>query len=69
MKNDPRYCSVCEKLLLKQDLFGYVLLTTCDSCDKIIHEQCYMKHHREMHDLIAVIVDEQETIKQQYFYF
>ena len=65
MKNDPRYCSVCDKLLLKQDFFGYVLLTSCDSCDKIIHELCYMKHHRDMHDLIAVVVEEQEVMKQQ----
>ena len=66
MKNDPRYCSVCNKLLLKQNFFGYVLLRSCDSCDEIIHEACYMEHHQIMHELIAVIVEEKEKTKQHY---
>ena len=68
MKNDPRYCSVCEKLLLKQDLFGYVLLRSCDSCTAIIHEHCYMEHHQKVHNLIAIIVEEKDETKQQYFF-
>lgn len=68
MKNDPRYCSACGKLLLKQDFFGYVLLRSCDSCEKIIHENCYLKHHQIEHDLIAVVIEEKEEIKEQFYF-
>lgn len=60
MKKDPRYCSVCKKLLLKQNQFGYVLLTSCDRCSEIIHDECYLEHHRMMHDLIAVVVEDEK---------
>ncbi|MHA2174715.1 MAG: hypothetical protein ACXABI_07795 [Candidatus Hodarchaeales archaeon] len=59
MKTDPRYCSVCKKLLLKQNLFGYVLLTSCDNCSEIIHEDCYLEHHKRMHDLIAILIGDE----------
>ncbi|MHA1977994.1 MAG: hypothetical protein ACW98I_13895 [Candidatus Hodarchaeales archaeon] len=60
MRNDPRYCLVCNKLLLRQDLFGYVLLTSCDSCTAIVHEICYLEHHQIAHNLIALLIEEEE---------
>ena len=66
MKTDPRYCSVCKKLLLKQNLFGYVLLTSCDSCAEIIHEECYLEHHKQKHNLIAVIIEDKEIQTPSY---
>ncbi len=66
MKTDPRYCSVCMKLLLKQNLFGYVLLTSCDSCSEIIHEKCYLEHHRRKHNLIAIVFEEETIEKSTY---
>ena len=66
MNNDPRYCSACKKLLLKQDLMGYVLLTSCDTCTEIIHEMCYLKHHQNAHDLIAIVIGEEDIQKETY---
>jgi hypothetical protein len=66
MSKDPRYCSVCRKLLLKQDEMGFVLLTSCDFCSEIIHEACYFEHHRKKHDLIAVIIEEPNIQPETY---
>lgn len=66
MTDDPRYCSVCKKLLLKQNQLGFVLLTSCDMCTKIIHDTCYFEHHRKEHDLIAIIVEEENMQKETY---
>lgn len=57
MKNDPRFCSVCDKLLLKQDQTGFVLIIRCDQCKKLIHERCYLNHHLIDHNLIGVIIE------------
>ncbi|MFW9903230.1 MAG: hypothetical protein ACFFFH_02775 [Candidatus Thorarchaeota archaeon] len=57
MKNDPRFCSVCGKLLLKRDRSGFVLVIRCDQCNNLIHEKCYMNHHISCHNLIGVIIE------------
>ena len=63
MEKDSRFCSVCQAPLLKQDKFGYVLVTRCDQCSLIIHERCYLEHHIQEHELIAVITEQGEEIK------
>lgn len=55
--NDRRFCSVCNKPLLKQNRFRMVSIIHCDSCDEYIHQNCYYKHHINRHDLIAVIIE------------
>lgn len=60
MKDDPRFCPVCDKLLLKKDPSGFVLVIRCDQCYKLIHERCYMNHHLIHHELIGVITEIEE---------
>ncbi|MHA2224878.1 MAG: hypothetical protein ACXAC8_06725 [Candidatus Hodarchaeales archaeon] len=62
MKNDLRFCDVCEKQLLKQDRYGFVLIVRCDFCFKLVHESCYLIHHQENHHLIAVIHESSEKV-------
>ena len=57
MKNDLRFCSVCDKLLLKRDKSGFVLVIRCDQCKNLIHERCYLEHHKMCHDLIGVVIE------------
>ncbi|UCG03467.1 MAG: hypothetical protein JSW11_05625 [Candidatus Heimdallarchaeota archaeon] len=57
MKNDSRFCSVCDKLLLKRDRSGFVLVIRCDQCKKLIHERCYLNHHLECHNLIGIVIE------------
>ncbi|MFX1515718.1 MAG: hypothetical protein ACFFC6_05370 [Promethearchaeota archaeon] len=57
MKNDPRYCPTCDKLLLKQDPSGFVLVIRCDQCKTLIHEKCYLNHHLMSHALIGVVIE------------
>jgi len=59
MSRDIRYCSVCNRLLLKQDTTGFVLIIQCDQCTQYIHETCYLIHHQLHHDLIAIIPEEE----------
>jgi len=61
MNNDPRFCLVCEKLLLKQDRHGFVLVIRCDQCYHLVHERCYLEHHRKHHELIGIITLCEET--------
>ncbi|MFX0126394.1 MAG: C1 domain-containing protein [Candidatus Hodarchaeota archaeon] len=61
MKNDPRFCFVCGKLLLKRDRNGFVLVIRCDQCEKLIHERCYMDHHLIHHNLIGVEIESEVT--------
>ncbi len=67
MKDDPRFCVVCGKLLLKRDHYGFVLVIRCDQCYKLVHERCYLNHHIISHDLIGVIT-EQEDKKDLIFF-
>ncbi|MFX0016670.1 MAG: C1 domain-containing protein [Promethearchaeota archaeon] len=57
MENDPRFCSICNKLLLKRDRFGFVLIIRCDQCNKLVHDRCYLDHHLTRHNLIGIIVE------------
>jgi hypothetical protein len=57
MKDDPRFCSVCDKLLLKRDRSGFVLVIRCDQCNNLIHEKCYMDHHILYHNLIGIVIE------------
>ena len=57
MKNDPRFCSECDKLLLKRDRSGFVLVIRCDQCKKLIHERCYFNHHLTYHNLVGVLIE------------
>ena len=67
MKSDPRFCPICDKLLLKQDHKGFVLVLRCDQCNKLVHESCYLNHHISQHKLIAVITEVEEK-ELSYFY-
>jgi phage FluMu protein Com len=67
MKNDPRYCSVCDKLLLKRDRSGFVLVIRCDQCNSLIHEQCYMNHHISCHNLIGVVIESEVNKEYKIF--
>ena len=61
MKDDPRFCPVCNKLLLKQDRHRFVLIVRCDICYHLIHERCYLEHHIKQHELIGLITEIKET--------
>lgn len=68
MEKDSRFCSVCQTPLLKQDKFGYVLVTRCDQCIQMIHERCYLEHHIQEHELIAVITEHVDGITKSLLY-
>lgn len=57
MKNDLRFCSVCNKPLLKRDRYGFVLVVRCDQCNELIHDRCYLNHHLICHNLIGVVIE------------
>ena len=57
MKDDPRYCPICDRLLLKRDRSGFVLVIRCDQCKLLIHEKCYLNHHLICNNLIAVVIE------------
>ena len=61
MKYDPRFCSVCGKLLLKRDRSGFVLVIRCDQCNSLIHEKCYMDHHISCHNLIGIVIESENN--------
>ncbi len=61
MKDDPRFCLICTKPLLKRDTYGFVLVIRCDQCNKLIHERCYLEHHKRHHNLIGVITKDDDT--------
>jgi hypothetical protein len=67
MNEDPRFCPVCDKLLLKQDHFRLVLIIRCDQCYKLIHERCYLNHHLIHHELIGVITEVEEKKIDSFF--
>ena len=60
MNFDPRFCPVCDKLLLKRDSKGFVLVIRCDKCHKLVHDRCYLDHHLKQHELIGVITEIEE---------
>ncbi len=68
MKDDPRFCSVCDKPLLKQDRFGFVLVTRCDQCNHLVHDRCYLAHHVNFHELIGVITELDDKKELIHFY-
>ncbi|MHA1215428.1 MAG: hypothetical protein ACTSR2_08630 [Candidatus Hodarchaeales archaeon] len=58
MNDDPRLCPVCKRFLLRRDTSGFVLILRCDQCNQIVHERCYLEHHMNEHELIAIILEE-----------
>ncbi len=69
MDRDFRYCPVCNRLLLKQDKTGFVLILHCDQCTHYIHEDCYLEHHQIDHELIGIIPEEESQKDQMEFYW